>query len=141
MEIRQQIREALKSVLSGVPSLEDHIVFDVPRITDESETPWAYVWLGDEEISQNLSGKKTRALISYIDLIGRNTFEEMSALERIASEIERRLDINPTLMGLVGRILLSTLESSQEFENSFARLRMKFLITYWTAQATPAIAI
>ncbi len=138
---RGEIRTALSQLVAGISGLEDHVTVDLARITTDDEAPWAYVWLSDETVAQNVTGKKSRELTLNIDLMGRNNFEVISQLEVLAAAVERRVDADPTLNRLVGRVSLQGYTITQEFDNALARLRMIYTVFYWTAAGNPATAI
>lgn len=136
---RDSIRLAVQALLANVPGLEDHICFDEPRITEENQAPWLYVWLGDEDI-QNLTinrpPKKQRVVQLSMDLIGRDRFTVEQQCETIGAQIENRMDSAPTLNGLVKSHALRSIAIERSAEAPILRYRMTYVVTYWTEAGT-----
>lgn len=141
---RGLIREAVKALLANIPGLEDHICFDEPRITEEENAPWNYVWLGDEDVQSVTIGqkpKKQRTVVLTNDLIGRDRFEVEQQCEIIGAQIENRMDSAPTLSGLVKSHALRSIAIERSSEAPILRYRMTYVVIYWTEAGTATATV
>lgn len=139
---RDSIRLAVQALLANVPGLEDHICFDESRITEESQAPWLYVWLGDEDIEgATLRGKKQRTVQLSLDLIGRDRFAVEQQCETIGAQVENRFDTSPTLSGLVKSTSLRSIAIERSTEAPILRYRMIYVVIYWTEAGTATATV
>lgn len=141
---RDSIRLAVQTLLANVPGLEDHICFDEPRITDEEQAPWLYVWLGDEDISNLTIGrppKKQRTVTLSMDLIGRDRFTVEQQCETVGAQVENRMDSAPTLSGLVKSHQLRSIAIERTSEAPILRYRMTYVVIYWTEAGTATATV
>lgn len=141
---RGLIREAVRTLLANIPALEDHIVFDEAKIVAESDAPWCYVWLADENI-QNLTigqkPKKQRSTQLQIDLLGRDRFEVAQQCENIGAQIENRFDSDPTLGGLIKSLAHQGITIERSNEAPIQRYRMTYTVIYWTEAGTATATV
>lgn len=141
---RGSIRLAVQALLANVPGLEDHICFDEPRITEEDQAPWCYVWLGDEDIQSITIGqkpKKQRTVQLSMDLIGRDRFTVEQQCETIGAQVENRMDSAPTLSGLVKSHQLRSIAVERSTEAPILRYRMTYVVIYWTEAGTATATV
>lgn len=141
---RNSIREAVRTLLANIPNLEDHIVFDEAKIVAESDAPWCYVWLADEDISNVTIGqkpKKQRSTLLQIDLLGRDRFEVAQQCENVGAEIENRIDSDSTFDGLVKSTTLRGITIERNNEAPIQRYRMTFTVIYWTEAGTATATV
>jgi hypothetical protein len=141
---RNSIREAVKALLAGIPGLEDHIVFDEAKVSQELDAPYCYVWLADEDINSVTIGqkpKKQRSVQLQIDLLGRDRFEVAQQCEGIGADIENRIDGNPTFGRLVKSTTLRAVTIERSSEAPIQRYRMTYVVIYWTEAGTATATV
>jgi len=139
---RDSIRQAVQALLANVPGLQDHVCFDEPRITEEDQAPWLYVWLGDEDIEgATLRGKKQRTVQLSMDLIGRDRFAVEQQCEAIGAQVEDRMDGAPTLSGVVKSHMLRSIAIERSSEAPILRYRMTYVVIYWTEAGTATATV
>lgn len=141
MHARQIIREAMIEKIRGIDGLGDHLTQDKDQAEAAKDLPWAYVWLGDERLSQNLSGKKTRDAQGNIELIGRLSGPSTAAAESIAAVIEDRCDADPHLENKVASLRLTDIQVIENAERSLRSFRMVFRVIYFTAAGAASTPI
>jgi hypothetical protein len=130
---RTLIRDLLKSKFQGIPLLETYITFDLADVTSSERLPWLYLWLDDEEIQQNTTGRKTRPMAMNVDVIFARGEKALIDAESIAGVVEDRLDSDPTLGRKVMRIQLQSLSVDRDFDVKRSRLRLTYSLMYSTA--------
>lgn len=146
---RQDIRERLRAALSDIDGIYDSIVFDSAEIPDAPESPWVYVWLGDEEaeaftLGDALRGRKLeRTAVLNIDIFGRASGSGLDAIEGIAADAEARVFASRRLGGVLTSCTFSgmAIERTNDGSAPLVRLRMSWDITYITTEADPSSAV
>lgn len=149
MHVRTQIRDRVRETLSGIPDLEDHVTIDVKEIPDEADLPWAWVWIGNEDItvrtlgSGNSGPKQQREVDLSIDLIARDTQQLNDRVEAIAAEIEARMDADRRLNNLAQHSYLRayTIDRDSAGTQPLLRLRMQYVVIYVTESGRPTVAL
>jgi hypothetical protein len=135
------VLQAFEAALGNVPGLEGHVVRDEDKIPSEIDLPWAWLNLGNEEINgQTLNGKKTRGQIINVDLVSSSRYGAMQATNELAGRVEDKVDADPRLGGIADSAVLQTILRERNEEIRVARVRMIYLVTYWTragASSTP----
>ncbi len=129
----------MRALLANIPGLENHIVFDEAKIVAESDAPWCYVWLSDEDIQSITIGekpKKERSTSLQVDLLGRDRFEVTQQCEGIGAQIEDRIDSDPKLGGLLKSNTLRGIKIERSNEAPIQRYRMTYNVIYWTEAGT-----
>lgn len=144
MHVRGQIRERVRVLLSAIDGLQDHVTIDSREIPAEGELPWAWVWVGNEDVApRTLGAKQQRELDLSIDLIARDTVQLADRVEDIAAAIEVALAADRKLSGLAQDTSLRayTIERENEGSQPMMRLRLQYLVTYVTATGVPDTAL
>jgi hypothetical protein len=141
MHASDVVLQAFESKLQNIPGLEDHIVRDEEKLPKEIDLPWCWLSLADEDINgQTMNGKKTRGQFINVDLVASSRHSAMQAANQIAGLIEDRIDADITLGSVVGSAVLQSITRGRNEEIRVARVRMVYLVTYWTragASSTP----
>jgi hypothetical protein len=143
MHVRGQIRERVRVLLSNIDGLQDHVTIDYREVPDESEMPWAWVWVGNEDVIQRtLGAKQQRELDLSIDLIARDTQQLANRVEDIAALIETALAADRKLSGLAQDCSLRayTVDRNDDGSQPMMRLRLQYIVTYLTDTGLPTVA-
>lgn len=141
---RNLIREAVRTLLSGIDGLQDHIVFDDAKIMLDEALPWCYVWLSDELIDPITVGaapKKKRQMQMHFDLIGRDRFDVAQQCEAIGVQIENRIDGDHTLGEIVRDARLAGITIERSTDSPIQRYRMTYNVIYWTVAGTASATV
>ena len=141
---RDSIREAVRDRLAAIPGLEANITFDDARITGELDAPWCYVWLSDEDVESvtiGLRPKKQRSVQLQIDVIARDRYEAAKQSESLAALIEDRIDQDPTFSRLVKSTTLRALTVERASDAQIQRLRLTYIVNYWTEAGNAAATV
>lgn len=147
MHVRGQIRAYLAAKLRAIAALQDRVSTTRREIPDASELPWAFLTIGNENVSVATTGsvrKLERELTFTVDLLGRDADDAVGQVEEIAAAVETTLAADPTM----GRLALScdlvayTVERiGEDTSQPVVRLQMQFLVFYLTAADAPAVAL
>jgi hypothetical protein len=133
MHASDVVLQAFRSALEAIPGLEDHVVVDEEKIAEVEDLPWCWISLGDEDVNgETLNGKKTRGVFINADVLVAARYAAIQASNDIAAKIEDRIDADRTLGSLVGNAALQNIVRSRNDDASVARVRLTFLVTYWT---------
>lgn len=141
MHASDVVLQAFETALGAISGLEGHVTRDEDKIPNEIDMPWAWLNLGNEDINgQSLNGKKTRGQFINIDVVSSSRYAAMQTTNELTGRIEDKVDVDPTLGGIVGSALLQGIVRERNEELRVARARMVYLVTYWTragASSTP----
>lgn len=143
MHVRGQIRERVRGLLSGLDGLQDHVTIDAREVPDETEMPWAWVWVGNEDIlPRTLGAKQQRELDLSIDLIARDTQQLADRVEDIAAAVEVAMASDRKLSGLAqdSSLRAYTIDRNDEGAQPMLRLRLQYVVTYLTQTGIPTVA-
>lgn len=141
MHVCEQIAEAAKALLSNIPGLEDHIIFDEPSIAEDDKTPWAWVWTGDEIISQIDLGDMSGALLYQrdsdlvIELIVRGN--AVSVLNMLLVHVERQMASDRYLAGTAKNCVLRDIQRARSNDPATLNARIRYIVTYITTNTDP----
>jgi hypothetical protein len=141
MHLRGQIRARIGDKLKTIDGLQDHVTFDFPSTVDDRDLPWAFVWLGNEDIDPITQGaKQSRELQLYIDLIARDRSDVVERIEEIAARIEAEMHADKSIGGLVIHSFLRayTLDRDETGATLVLRFRLQYVLTYLTAAGNPS---
>lgn len=122
---------------------------DMPEVIDDKMLPYAFVWLGNEDIAATSLGTPShgsrldRDLQIFVDLIARDGKRETERVEELAGRIETALSVDATLGGLVRYQLLRayTFDRDDSGGSWLIRLRMQFDASYSTETGRPTVAV
>lgn len=149
MHVRGQIRDRVAAILAGIEGLQDHVTVDAREVPDEAELPWAWVWVGNEDIAPRTLGgglsaaKLQRELELSIDLIARDTSQLATRVEDIAAAIETRMANDRRLGNLAQDSYLRayTIDRDNEGSQPMMRLRLQYVVVYVTETGRPTVAL
>jgi len=144
MHVRGQIRERVRVLLSAIPGLQDHVTIDAREVPDEADMPWAWVWVGNEDIiPRTLGAKQQRELDLSIDLIARDTQQLADRVEDIAAAIETVMASDRKLSNLAQDSTLRayTIDRNNDGSQPMLRLRLQYVVTYLTETGLPNVAV
>ena len=149
MHVRSQIRERVRVLLSAIPGLHDHVTIDAREVPDEAEMPWAWVWIGNEDVITRTLGsgqsgpKQQRELELSIDLISRDTQQVAEVAENIAAEIETAMAADRRITNLAQDSYLRayTIDRDNEGSQPMLRLRLQYVVVYVTETGRPTVAL
>jgi len=144
MHVRGQIRERVRVLLSAIPGLQDHVTIDARDVPDQAEMPWAWVWIGNEDVTtRTLGAKQQRELELSIDLIARDVREVATQAEDIAAEIETAMAADRRLGDLAQDSYLRayTIDRDNEGNQPMMRLRLQYVVVYVTETGRPTVAL
>lgn len=146
--VRGQIREWLRQQLNGIDGLQGFVVIDAQEIPEDLELPWAHVAVGDEDIQAiTLGGRDGRKLSREaqvtVDLFHRDESEPLIRAEGYCAAIEARLGADPRMGGLVknSELRAYTVTHSDEGSQPIVRVRMQWLVTYWTYERDATVPV
>lgn len=148
MHVRSQIRQWVATLLSAIPGLQDHVTIDSRDVPNEADMPWAWVWIGNEDVTtRTLSGqhgpKQQRELDLSIDLIVRDVYDVAEKAEDIAAEIEIAMAADRRLGNLAQDSYLRayTIDRDNEGNQPMLRLRLQYVVVYVTETGRPTVAL
>lgn len=144
MHVRGQIRAYVAERLSAVPGLQDHVTIDSREVPNEAEMPWAWIWIGNEDVTvRTLGAKQQRELELSIDLIARDVREVATQAEDIATEIETAMAADRRLGNLAQDSYLRayTIDRDNEGSQPMMRLRLQYVVVYVTETGRPTVAL
>lgn len=149
MHVRGQIRARVATILSSIDGLEDHVTIDAREVPDEAELPWAWVWIGNEDVTQRTLGggqsvpKQQRETELSIDLIARDTYQLAEKVEAIAAAVETALAADRRLGNLAQDSYLRayTIDRDNTGSQPMIRLRLQYVVVYVTETGRPTVAL
>ncbi len=139
--VRGQIREYVRAQIEAIDGLAGFVVFDSTDVPDDLEIPWAFVWIGDENVEAFTLGgpggrKLSREVELTVDLFHRAKSEALALAEDYCAQIEAKIAAYPQMGGLVKSTDLRayTIARSEEGSQPIVRVRMQWIVTYWTQE-------
>lgn len=146
--VRGQIREWLRVQLGLIDGLQGFVVLDSQEIPEDLDLPWALVSIGDEDIQPITLGdqrgrKLSREVQVTVDLFHRDKTEPLILAERHCAAIEARIGTDPRMGGLVknSELRAYTVTHSDEGSQPIVRVRMQWLVTYWTYERDATVPV
>lgn len=145
--VRQQIRAALVTTLTGLTTTGTNVFADRARPLQKSETPALRIFLGDEKIDMKTPTQprtRERQLVLIVQAVVEANSAYDDTMDEIVKEVELALDTNNGLGGLVKAIepheyprprfsgLGDTVVGEQE---------LHFMALYYTRQGAPDISV
>lgn len=149
MHVRSQIRDRVRTLLSAIPGLQDHVTIEAKEVPDEAELPWAWIWVGNEDVTTRTLGggqfgpKQQREMELSIDLIARDTRQVAEIAENIAAEVEIAMAADRRLGNLAQDSYLRayTIDRNDEGGQPMLRLRLQYVVVYVTETGRPTVAL
>lgn len=148
---RQQIREELVPVLTGLPTTANRVFAGRPYPLSEGEIPGLFIVSPDErsEVSSIGAVKLDRAVnVIVIGYAKASSNAIENDLDRMAMEVEQAIgaavnNVASDLMALIKEMVLTRTEKNISFdaEKPSGDIRMTFETLYRTARAVPETAI
>ena len=139
--VRQQIREATGTLLSGLVTTSTRIFESRVYNLQETELPCLVITTNDESVEEGTLKALIRSLTLTIEGKAKATTNLDDTLDTIASEVEIKMATSPTLGGkVVGHSLSTTsIEMSVEGDQPIGSISLNYDVVYMTPEGNPTI--
>jgi hypothetical protein len=146
--VRQQIRQAAASVLTGLTSTGPRVFKSRIYALDETELPALRIYTNNEDVEATgntigVGAILDRTLNLTVEAVAKANANLDDALDTMTKEVEMALAANYTLNGLVKSVDLTgiDIELSAEAEKPTGQATIKFRVNYFTDAGAPDISI
>ena len=135
MHIRKQIRDKIKTMVTGLSLTNTNVFYDATYNIDSSKLPCIVVQTKDERIEKTTFGRPSiQNRILNISIYGVFQVNEdyQDKLDEILLEIENRVYLNSNLDGLVTRIEITQIETDvrEETQKPTAIIEIGLVVEY-----------
>ena len=143
--VRKQIRDAAKTLLTGLSTTADRVEVGRTWPLPQDHQPTLLIYTRDETIRGDTTGaapKVFRTLQLYVDAHVVASTPPDDTLDQIAKEVEAAFGPNQTFGGLVIGVAPTAIrqETKAEGQRHHGFCRIEFTIEYRTAEGTPDVA-
>lgn len=143
--VRQQIREAAATVLTGLSTSGAHVFQSRLRPLRDADMPCLLVNTDDEEIETLGIGQhptQERQLVLKVRAVAKDSSDLDDTLDTMLAEVETALD-GQTFSGKAKSIVLTgiNIEMNDELEKPVGVATASYQVTYYTAAGSPGTAL
>ncbi len=139
MHVRQQIREAAKAILIGIPGIGTNVFANRTMPIQGGVLPALRIQTLEEQVEFLTGDQLDRQLTLSVEIVGREDYSD-AVLDDFAEVVEQRLAVDPTLGGLAHDSVITGTSLDAESDSNLRQLTLTYLIQYITTPGAPQTA-